>query len=109
MEKFKNSFNNQYVLEANKLVSEYLVYVDHSVIGPYEIGLKIFKNLKGNYSYSLSHHYQGSNQAGPYISSRNDGFQNEEDALEGAKHEMFSFYDFEDPNAQWIKSSSYHL
>lgn len=107
VEKFRRIFKNDSVVEAYKLISEYHVWVEHSKIGSQKIGIKIFKDLKGFYSYALSHHYQGSNQATPYVSSHIGGFQEEEGALEGEQREIFSFYDSDDSDASWVPSSSY--
>lgn len=107
MNNFKSIFTNENVVEAYKLISEYNVWVEHTEIGPHNIGIKIYKDISNSYSYKLSHHYQGSEQAGPYVSSRSGGFQDEEAALEGAKREMFSFYKSDDAGARWVESSVY--
>lgn len=107
LEKFRKVFKNDNVVEAYKLISEYHVWVEHSQIESQKIGIKIYKDLKGLYSYVLSHHYHGSKQAAPYVSSHDGGFQDEVGALKGAKQEIFSFYDPDDSNAGWVPSSYY--
>ena len=100
MDIFKKELGDK-VNEAYKIIAEYEAWV-----GFQKIKIKIKVDLNGKYSYELSHHYHGSKQAGAYISSINS-FDNEQQALAGARKEMFSFYDPDDKNAVWEKSEDF--
>ena len=101
MEDFKSVFGNS-TDEAYKIVSEYEVYANLQ-----KIGIRIVLDLNGKYGYQLSHHYKGSEQTSPYVSSLNHCYDNELDALKKAQQEMFMFYDENDKNAEWVKSNTY--
>lgn len=101
MNTFKSVFGDS---EAYKLYSEYSIYV-----GNQKIGIKIVVDFEGTYGYKLSHHYKGSQQFTEYVSSINYSFDDERQALVGAKSEIFSFYNPNDEDAKWILDDSYYI
>lgn len=101
METFSEVFGDN-INEAYKVVSEYYAWV-----GFQQIKIRIIRNLDNIFGYQLSHHYKGSRQMGPYISSDNYRFINETEALVGARREMFLYYSPEDANAIWEEDEDY--
>jgi|GEM_PF-1570102 len=91
------------VVESYENVGEWRVWIHHDHIGSTEITIRIDLGSDGKYHYSTSHYYQGSNQAGPYISSRNSE-DTVEQALESAMSQLLSFFKNDDDGARWIEA-----
>lgn len=91
------------VVESYEHVGEWRIWIHHDYIGSTEIKIRIDLGSDGKYHYSTSHYYQGSNQAGPYISSRN-GEDSIEGALEGAMSQLMSFFKSDDKGARWVEA-----
>jgi hypothetical protein len=91
------------IIEAYVVVNLYEIY-----IGTQKIKIKIEKDLRnGQYSYSNSHHYHGSEQASPYASSRCVMLDSESEALGAAFNELTSFYNENDKKAIWVVNQSF--
>ncbi|MDQ4683054.1 hypothetical protein [Stenotrophomonas maltophilia group sp. RNC7] len=91
------------VNEVYILVNSFELY-----LGTQKIKIKIQQGIKNRkYSYSNSHHYHGSKQAGPYTSSRCVMIDSELEALHGAIEELTNFYDENDYNAKWIENEDF--
>ncbi|MBN2980134.1 hypothetical protein [Cohnella algarum] len=89
------------VIDVYEIVGEWEVW-----IGYQRVKIKVKKDKRGGYVSSTSHFYHGSTQAGPYISSRNDGSTIEE-ALRSAMSQLLSFYKTDDAKAEWVVNESY--
>ncbi|WMJ78469.1 MULTISPECIES: hypothetical protein [unclassified Sedimentibacter] len=90
------SYHN--ISEAYVVVNLYEIYIKAQ-----KIKIKIERDLRsGKYSYSNSHHYHGSEQAAPYISSRCVMLDSESEALNAAFKELTSFYNENDEKAIWV-------
>ncbi|MCF7944844.1 MAG: hypothetical protein K9L75_04840 [Spirochaetia bacterium] len=60
------------------------------------------------YSYKLSHHYHGKNQAFEYHSGKEGiPLHSVEEALSGAAQALFSFYNLNDDKSKWVPSKYY--
>ncbi|MGM7637603.1 hypothetical protein [Bacillus sp. Hm123] len=95
--------NNPKVSTLCEIVAEYEV-----TVGEKTIKVKIKRDSTGFYSHSTSHFYQGPEQAGPYISSRNI-FDTKGEAIDGAIKQITYFYNesHEYPEDNWIVNSNY--
>lgn len=101
MEEFLKIFNDKEIIESYKFIEEFVIYVEHQ-----KIGIKIKKDNYGRYHHSCSHHYHGSEQAGPYITSRCIA-DSKKEAYINAHKELLSFYNASDDNKKWVESSYY--
>ncbi|MBK3494084.1 hypothetical protein JFL43_04270 [Viridibacillus sp. YIM B01967] len=64
------------------------------------------KDAHGYFHFITSHYYHGGEQAGPYISSIAN-FPSEQEAIIGARRQIFSVYDPADINVVWIENESF--
>jgi len=104
MEEFKKAFsykiNDQLVYEARRLVSEYVFQVNGQTVG-----LKIWFDQYGKYSFSQSHFTNG------YVTSRSYGYDSEYEALINAEGVVFDGKTHStDPNyehVKWVPNPSY--
>ncbi|MGG3012282.1 hypothetical protein [Brevibacillus sp. HD1.4A] len=92
---------SKYIEEAYEVIKEWEVYV-----GWQKVKIKVKLGPREKFYYSTSHYYHGSQQAGPYMSSRN-GFDTIESALSHAKQQILSFYDPNDEKAKWKINEDY--
>lgn len=107
MDNFKKAFSQELddkvIYEAYKLVAEFQFYVTDKT----QIKTRIYENINGTFSYENSHHYQGSSQTGPYISSLATGHKTIAEALKQARKELFAYFNKDDKNARWIQNESF--
>jgi len=100
--RYKNLFENHPIIdEVYEVCGEWKVWV-----GFQPIKIRVTEDLNGKYYYETSHYYQGSQQAGPYISSIN-GFNSIEEAIDSAMSQILLFYREDDEEAKWIKNENY--
>lgn len=92
-------FNSRHIVETYEIIGEWEVWV-----GSQQIKVKVKKNRDGKFFHSLSHHYWGSEQAGPYVSSITGPYETAEEAIQHAQREMLSFYNPSDEKAEWVKN-----
>ena len=106
MKKFKKIFDNEIlnkrISEAYHLVEEYRMFIKEQLIG-----IKVYENLKGKFSYDISHYYQSIAQASPYVSSINGNFDSVDEALMEAKMCLFNIHYKDNIEHQWIKNEFY--
>lgn len=95
--------SHSYVIDTYELVKEWDVWVQHKHIGIKKITIKVHLNKDGQYHFQTSHIYQGSEQAGPYLSSDSSA-PTIEGALEKAMRQLFSFFNNDDVEARWIEA-----
>lgn len=99
---FDNEILNKRISEAYHLVEEYRLFIKEQLIG-----IKIYENLKGKFSYDISHYYQSIEQASSYVSSINGNFDSVDEALMGAKMCLFNTHYKDNVEHQWIKNEFY--
>ncbi len=109
---FKAIFGDR-VHEAYKLVSEYELYVagnasDHEPTFD-KIGVRVFVDMKNDYSYRVSHNYCSSGGDNPYIAKTHYGFDSEEEALRAASNEIFKFFDPSNEDGAWVINERYNV
>lgn len=101
MKEFLEIFSDKKTVQSYKFIEEFVVYIDTQ-----RIGVKIEKDEYGRYHHSCSHHYQGNEQAAPYVSSLCIA-DSKKEAYINAHRELLSFYNANDENKKWVKSGYY--
>lgn len=87
--------------EAYEVCGEWKVQIGFQLVK-----IRVTQDLDGKHYYETSHYYKGSQQACPYISSIN-GYDSIEQAINGAKAQLLSFYQEDDEEAVWVKNENY--
>ncbi|OME07876.1 hypothetical protein BSK64_06370 [Paenibacillus odorifer] len=95
--------SHEYILNTYELVKEWEIWVDHHHIGPQKITIKIHEGNDGRYHYTTSHMYQGTQQAGPYLSSDSSA-TTIESAVDKAIRQLFAFFNIDDEGARWVEA-----
>jgi len=113
MDEFKQAFADRIseITVAFVKVAEYRFKHENLRINePPELGIKVYKDWDGQFTYTLSHHYHGSSQSAPYMSSKTGGFNTLKEALEKAKNDLFpcGHYSASDTKAdRWVKNPDF--
>lgn len=92
---------NEHFTDIQMIISEWQVRIGEQIV---KIRIKLDNN--DYYQFSTSHYYQGSELAGPVISSFAN-LETEKEALLVAKRQISGMYNPEDKKARWVVNTSF--